>query len=588
MLLLCRKLAIKVTKHCLVPVVLLASSFGLLANEAETTITSSNPTSAIIQGVSKWQANRFEKRVVNKTLYNIRKNVYFKKWFPITEAYLDDFDSLGFSGVRLLPSIHNNVDLDLERLLHTFNDCVPVFLTHKPTNLTNLTDKLRNLINSSSETYTMDSFYYDVCFNDGQTIEYLSSIEVLQKLLKVYNGTTPNEIQIAATLAKLKREFESVSDLYTNVNGQSYFFKLDILSDSNPIQNAIASTITIQVCSDNQCNSQLILPPLITQALSSTVIADLKQKLKPLTTKIIPLNKDVIKTQIQVAESQVKFLAINRIEKEIKNIKSNINNKTTNKKIIYYLIKHYNKILQQPDLSKTTIVRQLIPLLDDLIKAFQNDSEPKKEPNKLARFAKTAIWLSEINDVAHQNGSSDTVKAEEIAGLIDNFIDDESTWRYKYKEPSIKGGKLLVTSYVGLPITASNVNPGSSETYTNKASEFRIFAPIGVEWVFHRWKSSKWKLTPKTMGFNLSPFDIGRPLAIELFDSDVAGVKTNSITSIWSPSWFFSFSGTDVSYLIGHQRDVPFISDSNKYFKDDIWFITLALDFPVKGLFSRY
>ena len=167
--------------------VLLVTNFSLLADEPDTVVTSSNPTSAIIQGVAKWQANRFEKRVVNKTLSKITKNIYFKKWFPITKDYLDDFDRQGFSGMRLLPSIHNNIDLDLKRLYDTFNDCVPVFLASSPPDLEK---KLGNLIgnfNTFSTNYTMDKFYYDACSEGNGEIKDLTHTETLQKLLGAYS-----------------------------------------------------------------------------------------------------------------------------------------------------------------------------------------------------------------------------------------------------------------------------------------------------------------------------------------------------------------------------------------------------------------
>ena len=176
----------------------------------------------------------------------------------------------------------------------------------------------------------------------------------------------------------------------------------------------------------------------------------------------------------------------------------------------------------------------------------------------MAKFAKTAVWLSEINDVAHQSGSSDTVKAEEIAGLIDSFVDDESAWRYKYKEayPQRKlgigrlgNGKGLITSYVGIAYnwdyaTDYNVSSGSSNT-----SEVRLFAPIGVEYAYLM--EDKFF---KTIGLNVSPLDIGVPFSNELFDEDGKSIEDYSFKSIFSPSLFLALSGTDASMLIGIQQ----------------------------------
>ena len=175
---------------------------------------------------------------------------------------------------------------------------------------------------------------------------------------KIEKLNIPDIFKLATTLADLKQKVEPWLELNSNQGNDATKIYLFNLSKD---KTAIDIKIKVRNCGGDgtTCIDKEIKTIDSISFSNSLSTTDINTIITPFE-GTYPLDKDTIKEKIKVAESQVKLLIIKHIERKIKELEPTIRGKVEIEQIIYYLIKHYNKMLQQPDASGTTLVRQLI------------------------------------------------------------------------------------------------------------------------------------------------------------------------------------------------------------------------------------
>ena len=580
---------------------------------------------SLVKGFADYQAGRVENIILDDFMYDLAKQKYLKKFFPLTSKNIETFD--GISGKRLIPVISYYFEQDLVPL-RNMSFCLKQKL-HPLKSLLNPSDveSLRTVIVAaiSEDINELKDLKGNIKSKDVSKItkNLKNLLENIKDLTDKIKKIKPNQViaavkneinkledikeafKVLDLLMKLKKEEEfSVADFNKTAdcpknkpsNGsasRSETFFTDLTGNASTFDPAPTDDYIIAVA------NAAVSSPLGAENLAAKkeigAVADSKYNF--FSTKIF----DAVIEKIKKSEgilSNDDFILI--IEDQLKS-KATLGiapNDAIGKDVdLPGLIESLenNNILKNcgEDKNYAICIHQLTMALEAL--GFQVDDR-----KGFQKFRSASLFLASLKDATStdsKNGNQNGASA--VAAVIRDYVDEDEVYKNKRNSIAMYTGRegksylrcnwlinchdtWFIGSYYGLSLAKLRENTESDQHY-----QYRAFGPVGVEFKiysgrikllpsFKKWNWPGMYTKPNTVTIMYAPIDLGVYVTNEL-RSEKYDV---SIDDIRAPSWFISItptSGSPRSFQFGFQKKV--LIENKK--TENMWFMALSFDLPL-------
>ncbi|TNC80242.1 MAG: hypothetical protein C9356_15045 [Oleiphilus sp.] len=539
-------------------------------------------TDTIISGFAKWNASRVEKILLENALLKIKDNSYVIKYFPTTSDVVGMQYDIGGAGLAGLVTIA--IENDLKRFEAAIHQCITMNinawsessdlleLRNKPKALYQNLRKIITFKHAESED-TMIDFMESVCPGLAPESFGDSSVAITLPDDKVFKELIARQIEVVKVFGNAV--FEDLLERLKNSTPETFFANPQVkalINKSEPLAKVLFGDGFKALIAANKAKGATALQLeafLKSKAVGDFIKSQLKAKAEEMA-KIAPQYG-------ALPESLDQFMDPNYLYGVYKKVNQ--------------AIKAYKAFRPDPGSDNVPYVVRVHSLLT-LIDRYSDIGERDHKGYNWVR--KYSMFFASIADASNSvNG------AEAVAGVLDDFVDDQGAYRAKrsndaygvYRatnraedEHELQDGCLeklcdnmvFVSSYFGVAFSYERTTKPEKGEYSN---DYRPFGPVGIELKLMQFDELAY-LPEGSLLVNYSPLDIGTYINNEL-QGDSYEPKLDDIKS---PSVFLSYTLNryPAAFLIGMQEDIPLPGPRGEQMKlMKSWFVSLAFDLPV-------